>query len=1303
MTINKVMKIKSTILVSALALSLSASAQFFDTVPFRGAFGVTGTTKSATTGYNPDPTNTGANWATGWTNWTPNTTAYPGDVNWTPTAQHPATSANKVVLSGDLASNLTLTKGNWYELTGTVHVLNGATLTIEPGTVIRGNASNIGVLIIAKGGKLNAIGTKEQPIVFTSGKATGTRVRGDLGGLLLIGNAHTNTPGGVRQYEALPSDPLTNYGGGVNYNDADNSGTMRYIRVEYAGYNFLPDQEINGITFAGVGNGTHADYMQVSFANDDSYEWFGGSSNHKYLVAFAGTDDEFDMDEGYNGKCQYLLGVRNPAIFETSPTGTSNGLEHDNNTGLGTSGQINPGFTAPTPLTAPVISNMTLVGPLKPGAINSSLSSTAQTRFGRALEFRTNVSTSVFNSVVWGYTELIRLGNPTGNFSPSTQTRFTNDETTLRNDVFINNVTRFNSQNPPTTNNGNPFTFSVTDMRNILVNGPLVGFTGATANDTARGTLTAGVEFVNPIYAGNSNGSLNQIDFSAVDYTLTVGSPFNGTSSFSHPKILTVPSPTIAVDPSVLPVFNKLVDQDALVKWILVKASNLLGNIQINAPANFEVSFTRASGFGASITKNGPSANDTVFIKYTRNTPGSAKGFIAISSTVPADFSTVNISVSGNTTAPASPFLSVSTSSLSFSSALTTPSAEKEFVVMGKFVTANTSVVATAGFEVSTTSGSGFAPSAAITVTNGDVNSKVYVRYTPSVTGSVSGSIKIGAGTMDSVSVAVTGATPVATLTISPSSYPQWQVVNGDSSLAYPFTVSGVNLTDSVKITAPNASFQLSIDSAFTTPAAILYLNTAEAASLASTKLFVRYKPVAAAAHTGNVAITSLGATTANVAVSGLGVANTNSRRIALQATTNSLSFTTTLGTPSSSLRISVAGFNLTDTMGLAFSAPGFELSLDNTAWSTTLRLDTLVGKIVPTTNVWVRYNPSSAGASGAQQLIINSPSATTINMAVSGQSTPSIVVTPAVLPVFATVKGKPTFSIPVTVTGSRLISDITLTASVDFEVSLDSISAFAPSVTILKTGTTVAATKVFVRYNPLTSGNSALNSVLTIATQSAPSSIISLSGFAVEAPTPIINLSTASLSPFATNVAGPTAAQSFIVNAENLTDSLDITVGSDFELSPDSITYKQSWKVAGDANGSIVDLKLYCRLNRTTSGSSNDTIVVSASGAESGKIAVSGVNNTRVDELKNISSFTMYPNPAQSNVTFKFSIARTAETTINIMDITGRIVKEVVKENFVSGMNSVTVDIADLNNGFYFVNIQSLQGRKTSRILISK
>ncbi len=1294
---------KNTILVSALALSLSASAQFFDTVPYRGAFGVTGTTKPATTGYNPDPTNTGANWATGWTNWTPNATAYPGDASWVPTAQHPAASANKVVLSGDISSNMTLTKGNWYELSGTVHVLNGATLTIEPGTVIRGNVSNIGVLIVAKGGKINAIGTKEQPIVFTSGKAAGSRVRGDLGGLLLIGYAHTNTPGGTRQYEALPSDPLANYGGGANYNDADNSGTLRYVRVEYGGYNFLPDQEINGITFAGVGNGTHADYLQVSFANDDSYEWFGGNSNHKYLIAFAGTDDEFDMDEGYNGKCQYLLGVRNPAIYETSPTGTSNGLEHDNNTGLGTAGQINPNFTSPSPWTAPVISNMTLVGPLKPGAANSTLSSTAQTRFGRGFEFRTNVSTSVFNSIVWGYNELLRLGNPAGNFSPSTQTRLTNDETTLRNDVFINNVTRFNSQNPPTTNNGNPFTFTLTDMRNILVNGPSVGFTGPTGNDTTRGTLTAGVEFVNPVYSGNSNGSLNQLDFSNVDYTLAVGSPFYGTSSFSHPKILTIPSPTVAVEPSVLTVFNKLVDQDAPLKWILVKASHLVGNINITAPSNFAISFSRTTGFAASISKNGPSANDTVFIKYTRNTPGSATGFINVSSTVSTDFAPINISVTGNTTAPASPFISVSAAALSFTSALATPSASKEFVVDGKFLTATLTVGASAGFEVSATQGSGFASTVVVPTLNGAATSKIYARYTPAATGTVNGTIKVGSGTLDSVVINVTGATPVAALVVSPSSYPQWQVVNGDSSLAYPFTVSGTNLSDSVKVTAPNANFQLSADSAFTTPSATLYLNTSEVATLTATKLYVRYKPTAAAAHTGNIAITSAGATTVNVAVSGLGVANATTRRIALQAATNSLSFTTTLGTPSAAQKINVSGFNLTDTMGLAFSIAGFELSVNNTSWTSTLRLDTITGKTVPSTDVWVRYNPSTAGASGAQQLIINSPSATTINLTISGQSTPSMVITPAVLPTFATVEGKPSLSIPVTVTGSRLLTDITLTASTDFQVSLDSLTGFASAVVVAKTGTTVAATKVYVRYYPSVSGNAPLNSVLTISTQSAPSSIITLAGFAVEAPTPVINLSTAALDPFATNIAGPTAAQSFTVNALNLTDSLEVTVGSDFELSPDSVTYKKSWKIAADANGAIIDLKLFCRLNRATSGISNDTIVVSTTGAFTGKIAVTGKNNTGVDELKNINSFSMYPNPAQSTITLDFSIVQTAEVNINIIDITGRIVKEVSRENFATGANSVTVDIADLNNGFYFVNIQSLQGSKTSRLLISK
>jgi hypothetical protein len=1300
------MKIKVTTLIAALGLSLSTFAQFFDSVPFRGAFAVTGTTKAATTGYNPDPTNTGANWAAGWTNWTPNATAYPGDAGWNPTAQHPATNANKVVVSGSISSNTTWSNTNWYELSGTVHITSGATLTIQPGTVIRGAVNNVGVLIVAKGGRLNAVGTSSQPIVFTSNKAAGSRLRGDWGGLLLIGNAQTNTPGGVRQYEALPNDPLALYGGGANPNNADNSGTMRYIRIEYAGYNFLPDQEINGLTFAGVGNGTRADYIQVSFANDDSYEWFGGTSDHKYLVAYAGTDDDFDIDEGYNGRLQYLLGVRHPSVFETSPAGTSNGLEHDNNTGLGSASQINPNTPTPTPLTTPTISNMTLVGPIKPGANRTSLSTTANARFGRAFELRTNVSTSVFNSLIWGYSTLFQLGNPTGTFPATTQTRAYEDQITMRNNVFISTATgndvRFVSQNAPAAylaSNNLTVNLNVAWMRGWLIDGPVVGFTGATGNDTARTTLTAGTELVNPVYGGNTNGSLAQIDFSSVDYTLAGGSPFNLTTSFRHPKILTIPSPTVSVDPTVLPVFNKLIGSPSDIKTILLRAANLTGNVTITAPANFQVSFSRSSGFASSINKNGPTLNDTIFVQYTRNTAGSARGFVNIASSAATDFTAINISVSGNTTAPASPFASVSATTLSFTSPLTVPSSDRSFIAIGQFLTGNGTVTAPTGFEVTTTAGSGYAATANLVATNGMVNTPVFVRYTPTATGVVNNTLRVAFPGLDTITIALTGNTPVATLTSSVTSYPQWQIVTGDSSLAYPITVSGNNLTDSVRIAAPNANFQLSTDSAFTTPVQTLFLNTTEVATLPATKIFVRFRGVTA---TGNVAITSAGANTVNVAVSGAAVA-ASARRIIVNSATNSFSFTTTLGTPSTSQSFRVEAVNLTDTLGMVFSISGFELSLNNTTWTNTLRLDTIVGRSIPSTQVWVRYNPSSAGASGAQQLILSSPSASNITFAVSGQSTPSMTVTPATLPVFATVANKASISLPITVSGLRLITDVTVTASTGFQVSLDSTNSFASSVIVPKTGTTLAATKVFVRYMPMMAGNAPLNSVLTISTQSAPSTLIQLNGFAVEPPTPVINLSTAALSPFATNTGAPTAAQSFTINALNLTDSLRITVGADFELSPDSNNYKRSWAIAGDVNGAISNLKIYCRLNKSTVGSVNDTIRITSTGAVSGAVAVTGRNNTGVDEMKNIRSFTMYPNPATNDVTFEFTLDKTAEVTMVMMDITGKIVREFAPETFAKGFNRMTTEISNLDNGMYFVRIQSLQGSKTTRLMITK
>lgn len=1299
------MKIKVTTLIAAIGLTISSYAQFFDSVPYRGAFGVSGTTKAATTGYNPDPSNTGANWAAGWSNWTPNATAYPGDAGWTPTTQFPALNANKVVVSGNISTNTTWSKNNWYELSGTVHITSGATLTIEPGTVIRGSVSNIGVLIVAKGGKLNAIGTKEQPIVFTSNKAQGARLRGDWGGLLLIGNAQTNTPGGVRQYEALPNDPLALYGGGLNPNNTESSGTLRYIRIEYAGFNFLPDQEINGLTFAGVGNGTRADYIQVSFANDDSYEWFGGNSNHKYLIAFAGTDDDFDMDEGYVGKLQYLLGVRHPSVFETSPSGTSNGLEHDNNTGLGTASQINPNTPTPTPTTFPTISNMTLVGPIKPGSNRTTLSTTANARFGRAFELRTNVSTSVFNSIIWGYPTLFQFGNPSGTFPATTQTRAVEDQISMRNNVFISTATgsdvRFNSQNGPsayTASNSTVFNLNTTWMRDWLINGSPIGFTGPTGTDTSRTTLTAGVEISNPIYNGATNGSLAQIDFGVVDYTLAASSPFNGTTSFRHPKIATIPSPSISVDPSSLPVFNKVVNSPSEIKTIFISASNLAGNITINAPTNFQVSFSRTSGFGATINKNGPSISDTVYIQYTRNTPGGANGFVSISSSVPADFTAINIAVSGNTIAPASPYIGVGVSTLSFNSALTVPSTERSLAVYGKFLTANATVIAPAGYEVTTTSGSGYASTASLTAANGEISASVFVRYTPAVTGNTVNTLKVAVAGLDTILVTLNGSTPVATLTSSVTSYPQWQIVTGDSSLAYPITISGVNLTDSVRVTAPNANFQLSIDSAFTTPASVLFLNTSEAATLSATKIFVRFRGTTS---TGNVAITSSGATTVNVAVSGSALAAT-ARRILVNSPTNSFSFNSTFGAPSASQTFTVQGFRLTDTMGLAFSTTGFELSSNNTTWSTTLRLDTIAGGSVPSTQIWVRYNPSVPGASGAQQLIVNSPGATSITFAISGQSAPSLVVTPTTLPTFATVVGRPSISIPVNVSASRLLADVTVTASVGFQVSLDSLNNYSSSVNVPKTGSTLAVTKVFVRYNPSVAGGSPTNSVLTISTQSTPSSLITLNGFAVQRPTPVITLGVASLPEFSTNLAQPTTPQSFLINAVDLIDSLSITVGGDFELSPDSVNYKKDWKVPAPT-GTISNLKIFCRLNKATGGTVKDTIRIESKDAISGKIAVSGKSTVGIAETNNITSFVMYPNPANVSLTIDFTMEQSAQTSIHVYDIAGKMVKTIADEKFDAGNNSVVTDIRDLQNGFYFVNIKSLEGTKTVRLLISK
>ncbi|MBC7913426.1 MAG: T9SS C-terminal target domain-containing protein [Pyrinomonadaceae bacterium] len=256
-------------------------------------------------------------------------------------------------LSGQITADKTLTADRVWVLSGYVRVMSGATLTIQPGTVIKGDKATNAALIIERGGKINAAGTATQPIVFTSNQAAGQRSVGDWSGVIICGKAPVNQTGGEAQYEggALGTD-VAKYGGGATPVAADNSGVFKYVRIEYAGIAISQDKEINSLTLAGVGSGTVVENVQVSFGGDDGFEFFGGTVNCKNLIAYRCTDDDFDFEFGYVGRIQYAVSIKDPNIYDASASGASNGIECDNGS------TVND-----VPANKPMLSNFTFIGP----------------------------------------------------------------------------------------------------------------------------------------------------------------------------------------------------------------------------------------------------------------------------------------------------------------------------------------------------------------------------------------------------------------------------------------------------------------------------------------------------------------------------------------------------------------------------------------------------------------------------------------------------------------------------------------------------------------------------------------------------------------------------------------------------------------------------------------------------------------------------------------------------------------------------------------------------------------------------
>jgi len=308
--------------------------------------------------------------------------------------------SNTVTLSGRITKDTTLFAKDVNYLSGIVYVMKGVTLTIQEGAKVMGKSSgaDVAALVITRGAKIIARGTADKPIVFTS--AAQNPASGDWGGIVLLGTARVNT---TLTWKGTAVSGLTSVEGGVNDtdlglglagsgdlafskgDDADNSGVMQYVRIEYAGYAYQPDNELNSLTMAAVGSGTTISHIQVTYAKDDAFEWFGGTVNCKYLIAYKTQDDDFDTDNGYNGNVQFGIILRDSVIADIS---TSEAFESDNNSG----------GTATTFQTSAVFSNITAIGPRIDPTFGKGNS-----LYRAGAHIRRNTGISIMNSIFAGW------------------------------------------------------------------------------------------------------------------------------------------------------------------------------------------------------------------------------------------------------------------------------------------------------------------------------------------------------------------------------------------------------------------------------------------------------------------------------------------------------------------------------------------------------------------------------------------------------------------------------------------------------------------------------------------------------------------------------------------------------------------------------------------------------------------------------------------------------------------------------------------------------------------------------------
>lgn len=412
-------------------------------------------------------------WTEGWTNWDPQNAVYP---------------ASNVNVTGVITGNVTWTSNNVYLLQGLVYVDSLATLTIQPGTIIKGDDQTANSsLIVQRGGKLIAEGTQCQPIVFTTEATAGNRVKGQWGGVILLGRAKHNL-GTQNAIEGLAQPNARVFHGGND--DEDNSGVLKYVRIEYGGYVFSANNEINSLTMGSVGRGTTIEYVQCSFGNDDAFEWFGGSVNCKHLVAYRCLDDDFDTDNGFSGTVQYGLSIKDPGIADVVAVSTSEGFESDN--------EANGATRTLLPKTSASFYNITHIGAFR-CASNTSGTGVQPGADGhrRGARFRRNTDLKIYNSIFMNDWRgvLVNDANALANFDE--------DSAIFRNNIIAGD---FSSTWTAPYSASKSLAYEDAPTRAKLFSDPAAA---AYSNDSVNtcSLLTNAWSFTNPDYRPNTGGA----------------------------------------------------------------------------------------------------------------------------------------------------------------------------------------------------------------------------------------------------------------------------------------------------------------------------------------------------------------------------------------------------------------------------------------------------------------------------------------------------------------------------------------------------------------------------------------------------------------------------------------------------------------------------------------------------------------------------------------------------------------------------------------------------------------------------